>query len=1024
MSAAGANDDAAGSSGLVRAFRRPRLRTWLLLAIGLWLMLRQVDGVLRELRFQGFGGYVVGDLGPLSPAGLVAQVQALLSVWKANHPLAHAAFATYSVLDTVFIVVYAGLLYSLIRRVGAPTRANDWLIATVVADVAENLLRVVIVVVDSHDPLLVLVYGAWLATSVKWLALATVLVLVLYASREAARAGPSGATGRMLWGVWRLRIPFVLLGAFGMFLIFDPSGQSPDIFRRWFDSGGRFVSALLWTVGATVLLAAVTWTTVRRVVIAGYDVAERGPHIGRWLAAAAVALAVALVNHWENLLSLPIVIVLVIALDAFARKLRVGEGRRPIAHELMQLPARRARIETPDSADELSADERLALLAARPAPHLLPEIQGIARLISVWPLLALLLALVSAWTTPPLVLLAAGEDAGRPIACAIGALVALALSAWLASSLPRRLQVLDARGPPQRSTLRLAGVTIAWPHQLELRHVAAVGACLALCAAAIIAPLRVPPTVGVVGILSVGFGLLIAGLGEAQRYGETHPAPIGLRMAGFDGLPVIALLALAFPIASALDNGDYHDVARTHAGVPPRAGAPLSAAFDGWVARNCANRGTSKRTIPMVFVASWGGGIRATYWTTSVLTTLLDERGASAGDRLCPRATAYDRLFALNGASGGSLGISSYAGRAGVARPPDAGKPWYREAWGATDLASVPTIWGLLVDMPRGLVGWDGPDRARRFEQAVERRDPTLARDFFASQLLARDPRSTPILMHAGTQVESGCRMNMSLVRLTAARREGRPSDCAVLLERPAASARGATPRGSLLPSAPMTSDVLDYVCEGGSLRRSTAALLSARFPYVSPSGRLVRCREGRETPEATAVVDGGYADNTGGQAILDLWARLEPAVAAHNAAGRSRIVPIFVDLDNDYARSNPVGPVARTPQLLVPPLTAGRPDKLDERGVEQLADARFAVDLPGLTGQTCTLKTRGTRRSVHIAPPDSPGIPAPLAWTLSDMAMDDLDNQRRAAFGRGRPAARLRDVLHGTPLRCTRPRR
>ena len=1027
MSAAGANDDAAGSSGLVRAFRRPRLRTWLLLAIGLWLMLRQVDGVLRELRYEGFGGYVVGDLGPLSPTGLVAQVKALLSVWEANRQLAHAAFATHTVLDVVFIVVYAGLLQALIRRVGAPPRANDWLIATVVADVTENLLRVAIVVVDRPNALLM--HAAWLATSVKWLSLAGVVVLVAYAARAAVRAGPSGATGRMLWAVWRLRIPFALLGAFGMFLIFDPSGQSPDIFRRWFDDGGRFISGLLWTVGATVLLAAATWTTVRRVVIADYDVAEHGPHAGRWMLAAVAALVIALVNQWENLLSLPIVIFLVIALDAFARKLRVGSDKRRAAREAIALPARTARIATPDSAAALSADERLARLAARPAPHLLPEIQGMARLISVWPLLALLLALVSAWTAPPLVLLAAGDGHWRPIACAIAAPVALALCAWLASSLPRRLQALDERGPPQRSTLRLAGVTIAWPRHLELRHVAATGGCVALCAAAIIAPLRVPPTVGVVGILSVGVGVLIAILGEAQRYGETHPAPVGLRMAGFDGLPVIGLLALAFPIASALNNGDYHNVARTPTAVPAQAGTPLSDALEGWVARNCANArrrdGTSERTIPMVFVASWGGGIRATYWTTSVLTTLLDEDGASAGDPLCPRATAYDRVFAMNGASGGSLGISSYAGHAGVTRPADRGTPWYRQAWGVTDLASVPTIWGLLVDLPRGLVGWDGPDRARRFEQAVERRDPTLGRDFFASQLIARGRGSTPILMHAGTQVESGCRMNMSPVRLTAARAAGRPSDCAVLLERPAASVRDATPRRSPLPSAPMTSDVLDYLCEGGSLRRSTAALMSARFPYVTPSGRLVRCRDGDDDPEATAVVDGGYADNSGGQAILDLWAQLEPAVAAHNAAGRSRIVPIFVDLDNDYARSNPVGPVARTPQLLVPPLTAGRPDKLDERGVEQLADARFAVDLPGLTGQTCRLGKHGTRRSVHIAPPASPGIPAPLAWTLSDMAMDDLDDQRGAAFRPGTNVESLQDVLHGRKaLSCASPAR
>src|SRR5213082_2932384 len=74
----------------------PRLRTWLLLSGGLWLMLRQVDGVLVELQRGGYGGYGVNDLGPLSPAGLVAQVKALLAVWQANDALANAAFYTFT----------------------------------------------------------------------------------------------------------------------------------------------------------------------------------------------------------------------------------------------------------------------------------------------------------------------------------------------------------------------------------------------------------------------------------------------------------------------------------------------------------------------------------------------------------------------------------------------------------------------------------------------------------------------------------------------------------------------------------------------------------------------------------------------------------------------------------------------------------------------------------------------------------------------------------------------------------------
>jgi len=699
-----------------------------------------------------------------------------------------------------------------------------------------------------------------------------------------------------------------------------------------------------------------------------------------------------------------------------------------LPHVLLGLRRRRFRAAYPaapgDGDDGLAGDEWLHELAfTEREDGRLAAIRSLARMVSAWPLLALLLALVSAWTAPPLVLLAQGHDRTTALLCAAAAFAALVATPLAAVALPWALAKLESDELPQGSPLRP-----------ERRHALVIAACLVLCGLAIWKPLTVPPALGAVGMLSVGIAVLVVVLGEGQRYGETHPAPAGLKLLGFDGLPVVALLVLAFALASLRNDGSYHRVARTSAATPMQAGTPLAGAFADWKARNCADEGSalapdragaggSERTIPMVLVASQGGGIRAAYWTTSVLSTLLGDPPPTAADDRCAGATPYDRVFALNGASGGSLGISSYAGNVDVAHAAGPSEPpWYRTAWGTTDLASVPTTWGLLVDLPRNLVGWDGPDRARRFEQAWERQDATLGADFFGSQASQPGAVSTPVLMHAGTQVESGCRMNVATVRLTAVRPVGRPGDCALLAH---AAHGGATPPQTMgLPSAALTSDVLDYVCAGASLRRSSAALMSARFPYVSPSGQLERCLPGelgeREPSGlATAVVDGGYAENTGGQAILDLWSRLEPAVAAYNAKGPARIVPIFVDVDNHYAKAARVAPAARTPELLVPPLTAGRPDGLDDLGVEQSAQARFSGEPPGLERPLCPTGQAPRPRYVHLAPPLSPGIPAPLAWTLSDMAMDDLDRQREAAFAAGTPGAALRDVLRGAERPC-----
>ena len=801
-------------------------------------------------------------------------------MWERNAPLGHAAFWASTVLDFAFIVIYVFLLRGLRKWLPAASAAGGFISAlAAVADVVENLLRIVMVAGDTAWWLLV--YLAWVATTAKWLSLAAVVLLLAIAWRgQGLSTGPGEFTRQRLSALWRLRVPMVLVGVWGLFLILDPTGQSADTFRRWLDDVGRFVISALWTFGAASLLGFATWTTAaRRSVLAHFDVTAGRPHAVRWAIVIAVLAFLAWKPGWLNLLGAAITVAIVFVLEGFAHW-------RGLATD--------------------GATTRLEDLAKGPTGVWATAVKRVARGLALWPVIALLLALASAWTAPALVLLALGEDEVRAGVAGVLALVCVGGAAWVAGTTDA-LAAVD-QGVPDRSDWRpqVLFVSFPWPDKLELRHVAAAAVCLVLCACALIWPLDLPSHVGVVGMTAIAIAMLSVAIGECQRYGETHAPPRGLAMLGFDAIPVTLLLATAFVVASVFNDGGYHAVARNDAATPPREGDGLDDAFGGWVARNCADRPGDGRMVPMVFVASQGGGIRAAYWTTSVLTDLLGAPAGSAGDEECPDAATFDRIFALSGASGGSLGITSYWGRAGTAATPD---PWYREAWGETDLAAVPTTWGLLVDLPRNFIGFDAPDRARRFEEAWERQDPALARDFFAAQEAGPGPRSTPLLMLAGTQVETGCRFNVSLLRLTPRATTEQPGGCAALLKRGAVGTDAGSPSRQL-PAAAMTSDVLDYLCDEGSVNRSTAALMSARFPYVSPSGQLTGCDSGRPT----AVVDGGYAENTGGQAILDLWARLAPTVAAHNAGGQGAlIVPIYVEIDNHYAKAGEAGTVGRT---------------------------------------------------------------------------------------------------------------
>jgi hypothetical protein len=197
------------------------------------------------------------------------------------------------------------------------------------------------------------------------------------------------------------------------------------------------------------------------------------------------------------------------------------------------------------------------------------------------------------------------------------------------------------------------------------------------------------------------------------------------------------------------------------------------------------------------------------------------------------------------------------------------------------------------------------------------------------------------------------------------------------------------------VPAAPITVDVLDNAC--GTFAVSTAALLSARFPLISPTGHLP-CPGSR-----VHVVDGGYADGAGMAAVSDLWAQLEPFIAAHNAgvdAGRGLVVPMLVHIDNHYQSSAASSPPSRTPELLAPLRTQQRATATRDPGREQQAGASFTVTVPGTAGLQCGVEgVTNDTGEVLLAPRTRPGLPAPLAWTLALTSRRDLDNQREQVF-------------------------
>jgi hypothetical protein len=243
-----------------------------------------------------------------------------------------------------------------------------------------------------------------------------------------------------------------------------------------------------------------------------------------------------------------------------------------------------------------------------------------------------------------------------------------------------------------------------------------------------------------------------------------------------------------------------------------------------------------------------------------------------------------------------------------------------------------------------------------------------------------------PALMLNSTAVEDGCRLNVSVLDLVADGPTGKPPTTCRALE------QFGTPATPTAPQRPLsaTRDVDDYVC--GDIRLSTAGLLSARFPYVSPTGALTACPHGNaKAGSHTFAVDGGYIDSSGASPIVQL---LDSSVTRLQAdLGSSTCVqPVILQIDNSYQDlTRPVDPT-RPSELFAPIVGLGAASGSAADNARQA----LAVDA---TRRRCDVGAR--RTYLHLYPRARPGIEAPLGWSLSKAARDDMKDQLASAENR-----------------------
>ncbi len=312
---------------------------------------------------------------------------------------------------------------------------------------------------------------------------------------------------------------------------------------------------------------------------------------------------------------------------------------------------------------------------------------------------------------------------------------------------------------------------------------------------------------------------------------------------------------------------------------------------------------------PLILVAAEGGGIRAGYWTASLLAAL-EERARARDPRVDLRL--HNRIFALSGVSGGSIGVATYAALLHESQKVAAPEESYAflqhsQDFLGEDFLSPVTAMLLFPDLIQRLLPVRIAlfDRSRALEASWERSfADRVGSDAFSQPMSAlwRGPNGEldarlPALFLNATHVESGRRVVLSPVRFGRSRRD-RASQ---------------TDADAYCSDRTRFNEAIDALCEFAyrkqldRMRLSTAAGLSARFPVVTPGGRFYRNPDhfapyfaevpGAETNLWGHVVDGGYFENSGAATALDVGRALKDlngAVASGRRAPRSIVVLVI----------------------------------------------------------------------------------------------------------------------------------
>ncbi|MDB4924143.1 hypothetical protein [Mucilaginibacter sp.] len=291
---------------------------------------------------------------------------------------------------------------------------------------------------------------------------------------------------------------------------------------------------------------------------------------------------------------------------------------------------------------------------------------------------------------------------------------------------------------------------------------------------------------------------------------------------------------------------------------------------------------------PVFFVNAYGGGIRATVWATMVIGTL--DSLLKSGHKDDANAADFQHyVFSYSGASGGTVGLSLLCGARYQYRQntsndtvfyPVSSLSIYRNDYFTSTMVGL--LGRDMLASSLGIAPW--PDRARLMEQDWERHTNGhhINLGVTMGELCKGNYYEVPLLFANIFDVDSGKKGIVAPVLL-----DSLDFPATIMLEQ--------------------------EIKDPGDLRLSTAAFLSARFPYISPTAKL----NGQHH-----FTDGGTWDNSGAETslqVLNVFERVRKKLIKQDPIF-NHIQPQFLSLPNSVLATDPIGKPGNLFEPLAPP--------------------------------------------------------------------------------------------------------